>query len=186
MNRKGFTLVELLVVIIILLAIMVIALPSISGTLDKSKTKDKERAKELIESAALMYANDNIHLIATIFPNNASIKDLEWSSSDYSIASVDQNGNVHAVGDGTATITAYSTDGSGKFASCTVTVRSYVESLSLNQCTASLYPNESIQLEAQILPNYAYNQTLRWNSSNTSVATVSSEGLVICKNPGFV
>ena len=133
----------------------------------------------------IMYANDNIHLIATIFPNNASIKDLEWSSSDYSIASVDQNGNVHAVGDGTATITAYSTDGSGKFASCTVTVRSYVESLSLNQCTASLYPNESIQLEAQILPNYAYNQTLRWNSSNTSVATVSSEGLVICKNPGF-
>lgn len=58
LNKKGFTLVELLVVIVIILAIMLVALPSINNTLDKSKTKDNSRTKELIESAASVYAND--------------------------------------------------------------------------------------------------------------------------------
>ena len=58
LNRKGFTLVELLVVIIILLAIMLVALPNINNTLEKSKNKDNSRTKELIESAASVYAND--------------------------------------------------------------------------------------------------------------------------------
>ena len=58
LNKKGFTLVELLVVIVIILAIMLVALPSINNTLEKSKTKDNSRTKELIESAASIYAND--------------------------------------------------------------------------------------------------------------------------------
>lgn len=58
LNKKGFTLIELLVVIIIILAIMLVALPSINNTLEKSKTRDNSRTKELIESAASVYAND--------------------------------------------------------------------------------------------------------------------------------
>ena len=60
-------------------------------------------------------------LAATVKPANATNKAVKWSSSNENVATVNQNGNVKAVGAGTAIITAVS-DGSGKTATCTVTV----------------------------------------------------------------
>ena len=51
-------------------------------------------------------------LDATITPNDATNKVLTWSSSDIKVATVDQEGIVKAVNEGTATITAEATDGS--------------------------------------------------------------------------
>lgn len=61
-------------------------------------------------------------LIATILPENADDKTLEWESSNPEIATVDQNGKVVAVEEGEATITATATDGSRVFATCDVKV----------------------------------------------------------------
>ena len=61
-------------------------------------------------------------LTATVAPENATIKDLKWESSDTSVAMVAADGTVTAVKVGTATITATAADGSGKSATCTVTV----------------------------------------------------------------
>ena len=61
-------------------------------------------------------------LTATVTPENAANKALNWASSDTSVATVAPDGTVTAVKAGTATITATATDGSGKFAVCTVTV----------------------------------------------------------------
>ena len=69
-----------------------------------------------------LYVNDTETLAATVTPDTAS-KVLNWSSSDDTVATVDQNGKVTAVGKGTATITAASIDGSGVQAICTVTVK---------------------------------------------------------------
>ena len=69
-----------------------------------------------------LYVNDTETLTATVMPVTAS-KTLNWSSSDDTVATVDQSGKVTAVGKGTATITAASIDGSGKTATCTVTVK---------------------------------------------------------------
>ncbi len=59
---------------------------------------------------------------ATVSPSNANEKALSWSSSDTSIATVDQSGNVTAVKSGIATINVSATDGSGAKASCSVIV----------------------------------------------------------------
>lgn len=59
-------------------------------------------------------------LTVTILPSNASNKEVRWSSSDPSVATVN-NGLVTAVGEGSATITATTVDG-GRKASCSVTV----------------------------------------------------------------
>ena len=61
-------------------------------------------------------------LTATVEPDNATNKAVTWSTSDKNVATVDQNGNVKAVGAGKATITATTADGSGVSATCTVTV----------------------------------------------------------------
>lgn len=55
LNKKGFTLVELLVVIVILVIIMSIAIPSITSSLDRSKEKQRKAKIELIESAGEIY-----------------------------------------------------------------------------------------------------------------------------------
>ena len=61
-------------------------------------------------------------LTATVAPENAAIKALTWASSDEDVATVALDGTVTAVKVGTATITATAADGSGKSATCTVTV----------------------------------------------------------------
>jgi len=57
MNRKGFTLVELLVVLVILVVIMSIAIPSVTSSIERSKQKQYDSKVELIVSAAEIYVD---------------------------------------------------------------------------------------------------------------------------------
>ena len=57
LNKKGFTLVELLVVLVILVVIMAIAIPSVTSSLERSKQKQKNSKIELMESAAEIYVD---------------------------------------------------------------------------------------------------------------------------------
>ena len=61
-------------------------------------------------------------LAAEVTPSNAANKQVEWKSSNTNVATVEQNGKVTGKAAGTATITATAKDGSGKKATCTVTV----------------------------------------------------------------
>jgi len=61
-------------------------------------------------------------LVATVAPSNATNKELSWTSSNYSVASI-SNGVITAQSEGTSTITATTIDG-GKIATCNVTVTS--------------------------------------------------------------
>ena len=63
-------------------------------------------------------------LTATVNPTNATNKGITWSTSKSSVATVSTTGKITAVAAGKATITATAKDGSGKSASCTVTVTS--------------------------------------------------------------
>ena len=55
LNKKGFTLVELLAVVVILLAISVIAVSSISAAIERNKVKQNDAKKEILESYARLY-----------------------------------------------------------------------------------------------------------------------------------
>ena len=78
----------------------------------------------LSKTSLTMTANgQTASLTATVNPDNAANKNITWSSSDSSIATVNANGTVTAVANGTADITATAADGSGVSAKCNVTVK---------------------------------------------------------------
>ncbi len=121
-------------------------------------------------------------LTATVLPNDASNKAITWSSSAEGVATVDQNGKVTAIAEGTATITVTSQADNTKKATCAVTVKKAttvrpVESISLSPSTLTLTEGGSSQLTVTFTPTNATNKGLTWASSNTRVATVSN-GLV--------
>ncbi len=76
----------------------------------------------ILNKVALSLAvGENENLIATVAPDNATNKTVTWTSSDSSVASVDNNGKVTAVKEGTAVITATTEEGGFKD-TCTVSV----------------------------------------------------------------
>ena len=76
----------------------------------------------LSQSTATLLEGASLTLTATVAPDNATDKTLTWSSSNPSVATVDNMGKVTAIASGTATITATANDGSGVSAQCEVTV----------------------------------------------------------------
>lgn len=79
-----------------------------------------------------LVAGNSATLKATVAPENATNKTVTWASSNTAIATVDTTGKVTAVAPGTATITATAADGSGKTATCKVTVTAKTYSLSID------------------------------------------------------
>ena len=117
-------------------------------------------------------------LTATVTPADAGNKNVTWSSSDETVATVDATGKVTAVAAGTATITVTTADG-GKSATCEVTVSSKaVTGVSLDKTTLSLITGDSETLTATVTPDDAGNKNVTWSSSNESVATVDNAGKV--------
>ena len=135
------------------------------------------------ESISLV-EGDSETLTATVSPSNATNKKVIWTSTDGSIASVD-NGRVTALKPGNTTIKAKSDDG-GKTATCQVTVKAKVynvESVSLDKTNITLTEGDSETLTATVYPDNATNKNVSWKSSNTSVATVNN-GVVTALKAG--
>lgn len=125
--------------------------------------------------------NQTATLMATVTPSNATNKDVTWKSSNTTVATVSDAGVVTSKGNGTATITATTTDGTNLSATCEVTVSLPVlaTGISLNRTSLSFNAtNQTATLIATVVPSNASNKEVTWTSSNTSVATVSSTGVV--------
>ena len=126
-----------------------------------------------------------VTLSAKIMPNDLSIKDITWTSSNYGIANVDSKGKVTPMSGGTAIITATSTYDKTKKATCSVTVtglitdtKIHASKITLNEHDRHLTGNTPFTLTQVIYPSNAVNKAVTWSSSNESVATVSAAGVV--------
>ncbi len=111
----------------------------------------------------------------TVLPEDATNKKVIFSSSDESVATVDENGVISPVGIGQATITAITVDGAKK-ATCTVSVVSVANGVSITSDKDRIAAGETVKLSAQ-LANGVSGQVV-WTSSDESVATVSADGTV--------
>ena len=129
----------------------------------------------LDKSSATLTEGDELALTATVNPDNATNKNVTWTSSNSSVASV-SNGKVTALKAGKATITVRTDDG-GKTATCEVTVNAKVypvTGVTLDKTSASLTEGDELTLTAIVTPDNATNKNVTWSSSNPSVASVSN------------
>ena len=81
----------------------------------------------LNKTSASMIKGDNLTLKATVTPTNATNKAVVWKSSNTKVATVSSTGKVTAKAAGTVAITCTAKDGSGKKATCKITVRNYTK-----------------------------------------------------------
>ena len=118
-------------------------------------------------------------LVATVTPSQANQK-VAWSSSNGNIAKVDSKGRVTPVSNGTCKIIATTTDGTNITASCDVTVDvKFVTGISFDFNSYTITnANQTPVFNPNITPSDAENKNVRWSSSNTKVATVSSSGVI--------
>ena len=122
-----------------------------------------------------MVKGDTEILTVTINPETAKEVKVTWSSSDEKIATVDETGKVTAVGAGEATITAKA---GGKEATCKVTVKVPVESITLDKTSLTLKEGATAVLVATVKPDDATDKTVTWSSSDETIATVDNNGKV--------
>ena len=120
------------------------------------------------------------------YPSSKKEPEVEYSSSNSSVASVNSSGYIYANGKGTATITLKNHSGPDAKISVTVNEETpiLVTNITLNYYSAEMVVGDDKQLTATISPNNATDKTVSWSSSNTSVAAVNSSGLVTAKSPG--
>ena len=147
---------------------------------DDNSTPVSVTGVTISENDLELEVSDTYQLSATVEPANAADPSVSWSSSDENVATVDNNGLVSAMSEGTSTITVTTNDG-GYTASSAITVNPQVISvtgIAISEISIALNTEEAYQLSALITPTDATDQSVTWNTGDASVATVNSSGLV--------
>lgn len=120
-------------------------------------------------------------LKATMTPSYTT-DSVTWKSSNTSVATVSSAGKVTGKATGTATITATTT--SGKTATCKVTITNIpATKVTLSSSSVTLAVGNTKALTASLTPTNS-TDSVKWTSSNTSVATVNSSGKITAKGKG--
>ena len=129
-----------------------------------------------------MKVGESATLVATVSPSDAVDKKVSWSSSKTDVAIVTSNGKVTGISEGTAVITVTTHDGD-KTDTCVVTVSNgsgdiRVTGVDIDRSSVSLKVNDTITLKATVSPSDATNKNVTWTTSDGSIATVNSNGVV--------
>ena len=132
-------------------------------------------------SISLSAASNSISIAATTqltvgyTPNDTNVKNVTYTSSSESIATVSNTGVVTGIAQGSATITATAQTASGTTsATTTITVTPIaVTSVTLSSNSETIKVGKTVTLIPTISPSNATNKNVTWTSSNTNIATVS-------------
>lgn len=123
-------------------------------------------------------------LIPIITPSNATFKSVRFESSNPNIATVDENGVVRGLKEGTVSITA--TTNRNRLKATTTIIVKYINatSVKVNTTNVNLGKNETFTLVATVLPSDATNKKVSYSVSNSNIATIDANGIITGKNTG--
>lgn len=176
------------------------AYPNVSGSIELTVTEVLVEEVLLSRETLYLTPNTSAKLTATVAPDNAVDKSIEWSVTEgQNVVTVGQDGTVTAKAVGTATVTATNTK-SGKSAVCTVTVQaSAVAATGMELSEKEVWlksnyfsPTEEgrgdkpiYKLEAVLQPENATYTEILWESSNNEIASVK-DGIITAHKAGMV
>ena len=135
----------------------------------------------LSEPLIVLSQGQTATLSAQVSPGNATDPSIDWASLDNSVATIDENGNVTALTDGTAILRAYAADGS-HYAECAVTVTDPAVAFTDEQAII-MTVGETRKLEYEV--SGQVDDEFYWISDNPNVLTVDQEGNVTAVAYGF-
>ena len=123
-------------------------------------------------------AGQSISLTPSFLPEDATLKEVTWISTNEQVATVDGDGNVTGIKKGNARITAVAKDGSNIRANINVTVTQNAEEITLDKQDVTVDIGRTAVLKATVLPKNTDNKKVVWSSSDESVATVNTQGRI--------
>jgi len=127
----------------------------------------------LNKTSLTMNKGTRFRLIASKYPTNA-VNTIKWTTSSNKVVTVDANGNILAVGKGTATITVTASNGIKN--SCTIKVLIPATSIKLNNSSITLQKGKTYQLKSTITTGST--DSVTWQSSNKLIASVDKFGKI--------
>ena len=127
----------------------------------------------LDQTNVVVRKNKTVTLTPTVYPTTLEDKSVKWKSSDKTIATVSSSGVVKGVKTGTVTITCTSV-ATGLSATCKVTVGT----ITLDQTKVVVRKNKTVTLTPTVYPTTLTDKSVKWESSDKTIATVSSSGVV--------
>lgn len=158
-----------------------------SGAYDRCKVRVVRKAKKVVlnKYSASILVGGHVKLKARVKPKKTTIKKVTWKSSDTSIAMVSGTGEVLGLKEGMVRITATTTDGSKKKATCLVTVKEPVEATGVTVANSSVTLAKGRAVQSGIVAAPANTTTgIHYYSDNPKVATVDKRGKIRTKKAG--
>ncbi len=152
----------------------------------EASTVEVTEIKVTPETLSIVIGNIT-QLTATVLPENASNQNVNWSSSNMNIATVDANGTINAIAQGTVTITTTSVGNPEISDSTVVTVNNTIPATSIEIDQSDifdLFEREVTYMSAKILPENATDKNIIWTSDDPSIAAVSNTGYITAMSPG--
>ena len=151
----------------------------------KSSTPQKVYATKITVSnmPKSISPGDRIKLDGSVYPANAEDKEITWESSDISVAKVDSNGNLTAMGVGAVVISAKTSRGTtSKF---NLTVNEVVaENIIIEGKVSELKINETATASVAFVPKNTTYKNYEWKSDDTSIASVDENGKITALGVG--
>ncbi|MFA6675554.1 MAG: Ig-like domain-containing protein, partial [Bacilli bacterium] len=140
---------------------------------------------DIQEENLALNINEQETLTVHVSPENATNKNVSWTSEEENVATIDENGQVTGISEGETTITVTTED--GHFTDdCLITVTDGVvpvTGLTLDNNSINIEVDDYFTLTPLFAPSNATNQNVSWSSDNPLIATIA-DGVVLGKNQG--
>ena len=190
-KEKLKKIVFFVLIFVVLIIVIVLVAKGCSNSDDNGGTSVNENQTPTIainRQSLALEVGDSFQLEADVLLASIANPVVSWRSDDTSVAAVNDDGYVTALGEGETNIVAiYRQNGIPYTTSCSIVVTSTkveIESIDIVQEDISLRKGGSVLLQVAVTPEDATVDSLTFTSDDTSIATVSNEGRINAINTG--